>query len=210
MKVLASAFAAGNDIRMDLQLQPLATQCAVSGEPFSPGARVASHLVRMGAALEIVRFDVLETHIGDFRPEGFVACRWVQPFKPRRAGENPDRALKLTAENLFVTLADPTTEPTPENTRLLQFLALMLERKKILRPRGPSADGLRQRYEHAKSKVIFEVPAGELTAEFFVAVQEQLTVLVGAPKSAAPAPAPTASPGGTAAPEAEPAAPASA
>ena len=179
---------------MDLQLQPLATQCAVSGETFSPGARVASHLVRVGAALEIVRFDVLETHLGDFRPEGFVACRWVQPFKPRRAGENPDRALKLTAENLFVTLADPMTEPTPENTRLLQFLALMLERKKILRPRGASADGLRPRYEHAKSKAIFEVPAGELTAEFFVAVQEQLSVLVGAPKVAAsPAPAPAES-----------------
>lgn len=192
---------------MDLQLQPLATQCAVSGEPFTPGARVASHLVRMGAALEIMRFDVLETHLGGFRPEGFVACRWVQPFKPRRAGENPDRALKLTAENLFVTLADPTTEPTPENTRLLQFLALMLERKKILRPRGPSADGLRQRYEHAKSKAIFEVPAGELTAEFFVAVQEQLSVLVGAPKAAAVPATPLAE---ASAPAAEPSAPASA
>jgi hypothetical protein len=192
---------------MDLQLQPLATQCAVSGEPFTPGARVASHLVRMGAALEIMRFDVLETHLGGFRPEGFVACRWVQPFKPRRAGENPDRALKLTAENLFVTLADPTTEPTPENTRLLQFLALMLERKKILRPRGPSADGLRQRYEHAKSKAIFEVPAGELTAEFFVAVQEQLSVLVGAPKAAV---VPATPPAEASAPAAEPSAPASA
>jgi len=192
---------------MDLQLQPLATQCAVSGEPFTEGARVASHLVRMGAALEIMRFDVLETHLGGFRPEGFVACRWVQPFKPRRAGENPDRALKLTAENLFVTLADPTTEPTPENTRLLQFLALMLERKKILRPRGPSADGLRQRYEHAKSKAIFEVPAGELTAEFFVAVQEQLSVLVGAPKAAA---VPATPPAEASAPAAEPSAPASA
>jgi hypothetical protein len=163
--------------------------------------------VRMGAALEIMRFDVLETHLGGFRPEGFVACRWVQPFKPRRAGENPDRALKLTAENLFVTLADPTTEPTPENTRLLQFLALMLERKKILRPRGPSADGLRQRYEHAKSKAIFEVPAGELTAEFFVAVQEQLSVLVGAPKAAA---VPATPPAEASAPAAEPSAPASA
>ena len=192
---------------MDLQLQPLATQCAVSGEPFTAGARVASHLVRMGAALEIMRFDVLETHLGGFRPEGFVACRWVQPFKPRRAGENPDRALKLTAENLFVTLADPTTEPTPENTRLLQFLALMLERKKILRPRGPSADGLRLRYEHAKSKAIFEVPAGELTAEFFVAVQEQLSVLVGAPKAAA---VPATPPAEASAPAAEASAPASA
>jgi hypothetical protein len=178
---------------MEMQLQPLATTCFVSGEPFFAGARVASYLVRTGAALEIVRYDVLEPHVKDFAPLGFVACKWVQAYKPRRAGDNPDRALKLTAENLFVTLADPTTEPTPENIRLLQFLALMLERKKILRPRGLSADGLRTRYEHAKSKAFFEVPTGDLSPEFFVAVQEQLSVLVGAPKVKAP-PAEAATP----------------
>ena len=167
---------------MEMHLQPLAHTCFVSGAPFVDGVRVASYLVRSGAALEIVRYDLLETQAATFAPEGFVACKWVHPFKARGAGENPDRALKLTAENLFVALADPTTEPTPENTRLVQFLALMLERKKILRPKGRSTDGARNRYEHAKSKAIFEVPAGELTPEFFVAVQEQLSVLVGAPK----------------------------
>jgi hypothetical protein len=166
---------------MEMNLQPLAKTCFVSGEPFVEGGRVASYLVR-AENMDIVRYDVLEAHVGDFKPEGFVACRWVQPYKPRKSGENPDRALKLTAESLFATLADPTTEPTPENTRLLQFLALMLERKKILRPRGKSADGARNRYEHAKTKEIFEVPVGELTPEFFIAVQEQLTILVGAPK----------------------------
>jgi hypothetical protein len=167
---------------MEMHLQPLAATCFVSGEVFVDGARVASYLVRQGAALEIVRYDVLEVHAGNFSPGGFVACRWVHAFKSRRAGENPERALKLTAENLFVALADPTTEPTPENTRLVQFLALMLERKKILRPRGLTADGRRTRYEHAKTKAIFEVPADELTPEFFLAVQEQLSVLVGVPK----------------------------
>ncbi|MEO6245206.1 MAG: hypothetical protein ABIQ12_07195 [Opitutaceae bacterium] len=169
-----------------MHLQPLAMTCLVSGEAFAEGDRVASYLVRVGAALEIVRYDVLEKHAANFTPEGFVACSWVQAYKPRRAGENSDRALKLTAENLFVALADPTTEPTPENTRLVQFLALMLERKKILRPRGLTADRARNRYEHAKSKAIFEVPVGDLTPEFFVAVQEQLSVLVGPPKVKAP------------------------
>lgn len=171
---------------MELHLQPLATTCFVSGELFLEGARVASFLVRQGPTLEIVRYDLLEAHAAAFTPDGSVACRWVHAFKPRKAGENSDRTLKLTAESLFVALADPTTEPTPENTRLVQFLALMLERKKILRPRGRSADGLRNRFEHAKSKAVFEVPAGELTPEFFVAVQEQLSVLVGSPKVVSP------------------------
>ena len=170
-----------------MHLQPLATTCFVSGEPFVEGARVASFLVQ-GAAPEILRYDLLEPRVADFVPNGRVVCRWVQAFKPRKAGENADRNLKLTAESLFATLADPTTEPTPEDTRLVQFLALMLERKKTLRPRGLSADRARQLYEHAKTKQIFEVPVCELTPEFFVAVQEQLSVLVGAPKAKAAPP----------------------
>jgi hypothetical protein len=175
---------------MEMHLQPLATACFITGEPFVEGARVASYLVR-GASLEIARYDVLEASAPQFAPEGFIACRWVHPYKPRRAGENADRTLKLTAENLFVTLADPTTEPTPETVRLVQFLALMLERKKILKPRGKSADGGKNLLEHTKTKQMFEVPAGELTPEFFVAVQQQLSVLVGEPK---PKPEPQAPP----------------
>ena len=163
-----------------MHLQPLATTCFVSGQPFAEGDRVASYLVR-ATTLEVVRYDVLETQAAGFAPEGFVACRWVQAFK-QRSNENPDRALKLNAENLFLTLADPTNELTVESTRLVQFLALMLERKKILRPRGQNADGTKNVYEHAKMKQHFEVPASDLTPEFFVAVQEQLSVLVGTPK----------------------------
>jgi len=165
---------------MEMHLQPLATTCFVSGQPFAEGDRVASYLVR-AATLEIVRYDLLESQAASFAPEGFIACRWVQRFKPH-SHENTDRALKLNAENLFLTLADPINELTVESTRLLQFLALMLERKKLIRPRGQNIDGTKNVYEHAKTKQMFEVPAGDLTPEFFVAVQEQLSVLVGAPK----------------------------
>ena len=166
---------------MEMNLQPLATTCFVTGQPFVEGAPVASYLVR-SASLEIVRYDVLGAHAGEFAPAGFVACSWVRPYKLRLREGNADRALKLNAENLFLALADPTTEPTPENTRLVQFLALMLERKKILRPKGRSADGEKNIFEHAKTKQLFEVSAGELTPEFFVQVQAQLSVLVGEPK----------------------------
>lgn len=165
---------------MDMHLQPPATTCFVTGQPFVEGDRVASFLVR-AASLEVVRYDLNETQVSQFTPEGFVACRWVHVFKPR-SHENSDRTLKLNAENLFITLSDPTNELNTESTRLVQFLALMLERKKLLRPKGRSTDGTKNVYEHAKTKQLFEVPVGELTPEFFVAVQEQLTVLVGAPK----------------------------
>lgn len=178
---------------MELQLQPLASTCHVSGQPFAEGNRVTSVLVSQKTG-EILRFDLLESEAGKFTAEGPVVCRWVQVFKLRRANENPDRALKLTAETLFLTLADPTAEPTPENTRLVQFLALMLERKRVLKPKGRTADGARNILEHAKTKQLFEVPVGELTPDFFIQVQAQLGLLVGEPKVAAtpPAPAPAA------------------
>lgn len=164
---------------MELNLQPLGAHCVVTGHPFAAGERVASFLVRGADNLEIRRFDVLETENIRFNPPGVVVCRWVHAFKPRQPGENAERALKLTAETLFLTLADPANELTPETTRLLQFLALMLERKRLVRPKGRNADGTRNVVEHAKSKQLFEIPAGDLNPEFFIQVQAQLSVLVG-------------------------------
>jgi hypothetical protein len=165
---------------MDLSLQPQAPACFVTQQPFVEGQRVVSFLVRMKNG-EVMRYDVLESERAKFEAEGVIVCSWVRIYKPRKAGENAERDMKLTAEALFLTLADPLTDVTVENTRLLQFLALMLERKRVLKPKGRTSDGARNAYEHAKSKQMFEVPVGELSPEFFIQVQEQLSVLMGPP-----------------------------
>ena len=166
---------------MEMNLQPLAPACRVSSRSFAAGDRVVSYLVRAPAGL-IERADVLAAEDANFRPEGIVLCRWVHEFKPKPAGENPERLLKLTAENLFLTLADPANEPAPANTPLLQFLALMLERKRLLRPRGQSADGERNLYEHLRTHQMYEIPAGDLSPEFFAKIRDQLGVLVKGPE----------------------------
>ena len=129
---------------MDLNLQPLAPACVVSGDQFSAGERVASFLVRSTQTGEIVRYDMKEAAAATFAPSGPVACRWVKLFKPRGGDEHPERTMKLTAENLFVTLADPATDPSPDNIRLVQFLALLLaSTKKSSSPHGnASGQGL--------------------------------------------------------------------
>ena len=190
---------------MELNLQPLAAISRVSSRPFREGDRVVSYLVR-SVINEILRYDVLVDEDAGFRPEGFVFCRWVHRFKPKNLEDNPERLLKLTAENLFLTLADPANEPIPGNTPLLQFLALLLERKRILRPRGRTADGERNLFEHLRTHQMYEIAAGDLTPEFFAKIQEQLGALVGGPKkklaqtgpekpSAAPLPAEADKPG---------------
>lgn len=181
---------------MELNLHPIATKCYVSGRDFQENDRVVSYLVREASG-EVARRDLLEAEDGRFMPPAFVYCRWVVAFKHRKAGENPALTLKLTAENLFLTLGDPAAEPNSTNTPLLQFLALMLERKKLIKPRGLTEDGARQIYEHMPSHQLYEVPVGDLNVEFFQKIQEHLGVLVGSkpPKntavqaSAAPVPA---------------------
>lgn len=169
---------------MELNLHPLSTKCCVSGREFAEGDRVVCYLVREADGLT-GRRDLLESEDPMMTPPAEVYCRWVISYKPRRGEENADRALKLTAENLFLTLADPTNPPNEANTPLLQFLALMLERKKILKPRGLTPDGERQVLEHMRSHQTYEVPVGDLNAEFFMKIQGQLDVLVGAPKKKA-------------------------
>jgi len=141
--------------------------------------------------MEVARYDVLEMQRSELAVEGTLVCSWVQPYKLRQKQENPDRALKMTAENLFLTLADPSNEPDAETLRLIQFLALMLERKRILRPKGTRKDDegrLHACYEHAKSKQMFEVPQADFSPEFFIAVQAQLSVLLGGPSEQPEAP----------------------
>jgi hypothetical protein len=179
---------------MELNLHPMATQCYVSGREFAEGDRVASYLVREESG-EVARRDLLEREDPSFLRPSFVYCRWVTDYKPRRADDNPDRALKLTAENLFLTLADPAAAPDTVNVPLLQFLALMLERKKLIKPRGLTEDGLRQVYEHRATHETYEVPVGTLDEGFFHRIQEHLDVLVGAPKPKAEAPASSPAPG---------------
>ena len=188
---------------MELNLHPIATKCFVSGREFAENDRVVSYLVREApgpaqVAGEVARRDLLEGEDGRFMPPAFVFCRWVVAFKQRKADENPALTLKLTAENLFLTLAAPSdfepdalnSQPSAINTPLLQFLALMLERKKLIKPRGLTEDGAHQLYEHMPTHQLYEVPVGDLNVEFFQKIQEHLGVLVGAPKSKAGAVAP--------------------
>lgn len=172
---------------MELNLHPIATECCVSRRAFVEGDRIVCYLVREDNGLT-GRRDLLESEDANLAKPAQVYCRWMVKFKPRRGDENADRTLKLTAETLFLTLADPANPADEANTPMLQFLALMLERKKLIKPRGVSADGARQIYEHMRTHQNYEVPVGTLDAAFFVSIQEQLGVLVGTKPAKGPVP----------------------
>ena len=91
---------------------------------------------------------------------------------------------KESAESLLrklIELNDPRYIPAG------YILAVMLERKRLLRPRGRTADGERNLLEHARTHQMYEIPAGDLSPEFFVKIREQLGVLIGGAPAAKPA-----------------------
>lgn len=177
---------------MDLNLQPQAETCFVTQTAFTEGARVVSFLVR-DAAGEFRRYDCLAEAEGGNQPPGEVLCRWTRIFKPRPVGVDAERELKMTAESLFLSLTEEGTEDVSENLQLKQFLALLLERKRVLKNRGRSIGG-NQVYEHMRNKRMIEVPAGEMNAEFFLSVREKLGLLVKDVPMGAPAAVPPAAP----------------
>lgn len=166
---------------MELHLRPQADVCQVSGHVFQTGDRVVSVLVR-DVAGEFARWDVLEENESHGEPPGEVLCRWTRVYKPPPAAVDHERELKMTAETLFLELmegTDETEDGDDSNARLKQFLALMLERKRVLRLRGLAEDRSHLRYEHMPSKRMMEVTADEMDEAFFLEMHAKLGVLLG-------------------------------
>lgn len=161
----------------------MARKSCVSDATFEKGDRVVSLLARAraedgGEEQEVARIDALESELDRIEAPGEEICRWTQTFKPRRKDDREDQeAMKLTADNLFMSLfeGEEGGEPSEENAQLKHFLALMLERKRILRLK---ARGKRFNvYLHRPSKQEYRVPVVELDPQFFLENQQRLSFL---------------------------------
>jgi hypothetical protein len=170
------------------QIKAFSHRCCVSGEPLEVGEHYVSYLV-VDNSNELQRFDVSASHDEGFEPEGQLLCRWRQLYKKEPAQDDSARRQRETAEGLFLSLYDePADDNTPEEEReklaeqaeiLKKFLGLLLERKRVLRPRGTSPDGKLRLLEHVRSKSILAVPAGELSQDELMRISDRLNALVG-------------------------------
>jgi len=166
---------------MELNLQSLASECYITKTAFNEGDRVISRLV-MQPDGEFGRIDLLESAEASLEIPGETLCRWTIIFKPEPPAENIERDVRLTADNLFLELTSAGEDQLDENRALVQFLALMLERKRVLRARGLTDDGRWKRFEHGPEKTSHLVPAGEISSESLRAIRDQLEAVLGIPK----------------------------
>jgi len=163
-------------LTQEWNIQSRALQCAVSGRPFEKGERVFSALywregqyvrIDLGAEAWLARND----NIGPL-------SAWQTDFVPPAPPE-PETLRKDDAESLLRRLVG---EDAPGTRNARYILALMLERKKVLRQLE------RQRQEGLSILVYEHLPSGEvwliedpgLKLGELTAVQDEVAHLLGA------------------------------
>ncbi len=163
---------------MEWHITPIARKSFHSEVEFAKDDAIACALVKTEEG-ELVRVDVLISEANKVEMPGKVLCRWTQIFKPKPTdGKEEAEALKLTADNLFISLFEGEEEGTlsEENAELKHFLGLMLERRRVLRVKARTRKYTR--YVHRSTKREFLVPAVDLDPQFFLENEEKLSFLV--------------------------------
>ncbi len=166
----------------DWTIQARANRCDVTGRPFADGESFYTLLYRDGEDDALSRRDVsaegwkqLRADRTAPRPFSFWTARFPPPPPPA-----PDALPKADAET---RLRRFLAENRPEHTRAVYILALMLERKKVLRPTDTRSDNGRRLlfYEHAGTGETFVVNDPGLRLDQLEEVQREVGELLKNP-----------------------------
>lgn len=163
---------------MDIAIRSVAEVSGVSGEPFTPGDRVWSFLYRTSDG-QIDRMDCLSAEREGLSLEGGVICSWEHRIKEKQASEADERRAALqSADEVFLSLFEELEGSEDSmvdeaRDRLKFFLALQLERKRVLKPLG------NRRFRHMPTKREITVPDLEISPELLIQFQQEIELMGG-------------------------------
>jgi hypothetical protein len=176
----------------DWGIQPRGHQCAISGEPFMEGQLFYTLLFEEAG---VFRREDISTSAFKARAEDAPVPVYLWRTKFELPPAKPPEALgKQTAEDL---LRRYLAEQSPHLANACYILALMLERKRILKEvETREVEGKLVRiYERAKTGEVFLITDPQLQLDQVAAVQMEVAELLGTPAPTnAPSPAPESSP----------------
>ena len=175
-------------IAQEWNIQSRALQCAVTGQPFEKGQRIFSALYWREGQYQRVDLcaDAWKARNDNIEPVSAWQTEFVPPPPPE-----PEALRKDDAESLLRRLI---TENAPNTRNARYILALMLERKKVVRQleRKREEGGSTLVYEHIPSGEVWLIEDPGLKLGELSAVQEEVAHLLGAgdaPAEATPPPA---------------------
>jgi hypothetical protein len=160
---------------MEWHFKSIARKSALSETPFTPGDRVACLIFKDVEAGEMGRADVLPAEVDGYELPGDILGRWTRVVKdPDDEGANV-RETVASAEDFFLSLYQNEQADAQEETDALKhLLALMLERKRVVRALGKRQTSGTQLYVHVKTKQEIEVPILEISPELMMKIQDTL------------------------------------
>jgi len=163
-----------NPLANEWPIKHRADACAVTHRPFVAGEDFYTLLFREpdGFRREDLSGEAWANRNENIQPFSF----WKSHYEPPPAAP-PEPLAKENAETLLRRLL---TEGNPERTNAIYVLALMLERKRVLKQvrSEQSADGRLLIYEHGKSGDVFLVLDPQLRLDEIEKVQEEVTQLL--------------------------------
>lgn len=164
---------------LEWKIKPLSKKSALTGRDIKPGDTVVCAVFTDGGG----NLDRIDSHKDDFddsKIEGRIIGRWEREVNG--GSEADERELRRSAlassENFFVSLFDEKNAASDGETAVLkQILALLLERKRILRPVGRVSNGV-QKYVQSSTKRKFDVPQADLGKDTLARIQKQLEGII--------------------------------
>ncbi len=164
---------------MDWRVKTLSKHSHVTGKPFDLGQEVVSYLHKNKEG-ELSRADVLAEESENFSPSGSIVGWWGHKIKSAESEAEARQATLKTTEELFLSLyeAESGGEATEESAVLKYLLAVILERKRILKPLSRSNASASQTYLLRQTDTEYEVPNMEISGQTLLKVQEQLQMII--------------------------------
>jgi hypothetical protein len=151
-----------------------ADACARTQRPFQPGEQFYTLLFREGEGFrrEDLSEEAWAQRNENIRPFSFWKTRYEPP-----PPSSPEALAKESAEELLRRLL---AKNDPANANACYVLAVMLERKRILKPvKGEQGEGRPVLiYEHGKTGDVFIVPDARLRLDEIEHVQQEVSQLL--------------------------------
>lgn len=159
----------------DWSIQSRGDRCSVTGREFAEDETFYTLLFRdkAGFRREDLCEEAYRARNDNIQPFSTWKTKFVPPAPPA-----PEPLAKETAEDLLRRLM---AEEDRAHTNARYLLAVMLERKRVLRQREVSATagGRTLVYEHAKTGEVFVVPDPSLRLDQLAEVQAEIAALLG-------------------------------
>lgn len=155
-------------MRQEWEIRSRSHECAVTGRPFAPGEKFYTLLFeeKSGFRREDVCLDVWEKR----RQETHPFCFWKSTYAPPTPRQQNQPLGSGDAESLLRHLLE---ENKPETLNARYILALMLERKRKLRPLPSPQPGLLV-YEHPESGEVWMLQDPMLRLEQLEQVSQEV------------------------------------